>query len=208
MRAPPGTARWRSSSRTSASIAVAGGQHVPDRADLTELLRQLEHDPRPLLFGPGKLGIIWSAKAACTTLLLWYLWRCDLLQAARAYDAWPHKFRQHKLYASDTYRAWAAEVERIRLVLAARGARSLCARSQQLPARRATRLRGPQDGARPAAADRQQGTAIPSSNSWTICCASTSRSAMSITGSRSIRSRHWSRRPRSSTSRNRISWLS
>lgn len=81
-----------------------------DRADLTELLRQLECDPRPLLFGPGKLGIIWSAKAACTTLLLWYLWHCDLLQAARAYDAWPHNFRQRKLYATDTHRAWTAEV--------------------------------------------------------------------------------------------------
>jgi hypothetical protein len=80
-----------------------------DRADLAELLRQLERDPRPLLFGPAKLGIIWSAKAACTTLLLWYLWRCDLLQAARAYDAWPHKFRQHKLYATDTHRAWTVE---------------------------------------------------------------------------------------------------
>jgi hypothetical protein len=80
------------------------------RADSAELPRQLERDPRPLLFGPGRLGIIWSAKAACTTLLLWYLWRCDLLEAARAYHAWPHQFRQRKLYATDTHRAWTAEV--------------------------------------------------------------------------------------------------
>jgi hypothetical protein len=76
-----------------------------------DLLLPPTSDPRPLLFGPGKLGIIWSAKSACTTVLLWYLWHCDLLRAARFYHSWPHQFRNRVLYQSKTYRAWAADVE-------------------------------------------------------------------------------------------------
>ena len=80
------------------------------RAPLAELLLKLERDPRPLLFGPGRLGIIWSPKSACTTVLLWYLWHCDLLQAALSHSSWPHAFRKRVLYGSDIYQAWTAEV--------------------------------------------------------------------------------------------------
>ena len=82
-----------------------------DRAGLAELLLEPSRDPRPLLFGPGRLGIIWSAKSACTTVLFWYLWHCNLLQAARFYGAWPHNFRNRVLYSSETYRAWAAQAD-------------------------------------------------------------------------------------------------
>jgi hypothetical protein len=78
---------------------------------LAELLLDPAREPRPLLFSPGKLGIIWSAKSACTTVLFWYLWHCDLLQAARFYSAWPHQFRNRVLYSSDTYRLWAGQAE-------------------------------------------------------------------------------------------------
>jgi hypothetical protein len=73
------------------------------------LQRELEHEPQPLLFGPGRLGIIWSPKAACTTVLLWYLWRCGLLQEALAFDPWPHRYRRAVLYKSDGYRECLAE---------------------------------------------------------------------------------------------------
>lgn len=78
---------------------------------LAELLLEPAREPRPLLFGPGKLGIIWSAKSACTAVLFWYLWHCDLLQAARFHSAWPHQFRNRVLYSSDTYRLWAGQAE-------------------------------------------------------------------------------------------------
>jgi len=77
---------------------------------LKNLLLDPLRDPRPLLHGPGRLGIIWSAKSACTTLLLWYLWHCGLLAAARFYNGWPHEFRYRVLYASQTYRAWADQI--------------------------------------------------------------------------------------------------
>lgn len=78
---------------------------------LTQLLLDPKREPRPLLFGPGKLGIIWSAKSACTTVLLWYLWHCDLLHAARFFGDWPHRFRIGVLYRSKTYGNWASEVD-------------------------------------------------------------------------------------------------
>ena len=85
----------------------------PDSGELAlkDWLLDPLRDPRPLLFGPGRLGIIWSAKSACTTLLLWYLWHCGLLEAARFYSGWPHEFRYRVLYDSQTYRSWADQVE-------------------------------------------------------------------------------------------------
>jgi hypothetical protein len=77
---------------------------------LAKLLLDRSKEPRPLLFGPGRHGIIWSAKSACTTVLLWYLWQCDLLQAALFFNRWPHHFR-NMLYRSKTYQAWASEVD-------------------------------------------------------------------------------------------------
>ena len=82
------------------------------RPTLADLLLPPARDPRPLLFGPGKLGIIWSAKSACTTVLLWHLWHCDLLQEALSYHGWPHQFRSHLLHKSKMYRAWAKDVGR------------------------------------------------------------------------------------------------
>jgi Sulfotransferase family len=79
--------------------------------DVATLLLEPRHDPRPLLLGPAKLGIIWSAKSACTTVLLWYLWHRDQLQTALVYNSWPHQFRNRVLYADDAYRAWAGQVE-------------------------------------------------------------------------------------------------
>lgn len=81
------------------------------RNELAGLLLDPRHEPRPLLLGDGRIGIIWSAKSACTTVLLWYLWHRDLLQAARAYDIWPHRFRNEVLYSDEIYRGWADQAD-------------------------------------------------------------------------------------------------
>jgi Sulfotransferase family len=79
--------------------------------DVATLLLEPRCEPRPLLLGSAKLGIIWSAKSACTTVLLWYLWHRNLLQAADAYDSWPHNFRNRILYSDETYRTWASQMD-------------------------------------------------------------------------------------------------
>jgi hypothetical protein len=76
--------------------------------DLASLMLHPRREPRPLLLGPAKLGVIWSAKSACTTVLLWYLWHRNLLQTAQAYDSWPHEFRNRMLYSDEAYRTWAS----------------------------------------------------------------------------------------------------
>ena len=79
--------------------------------DLASLMLDPRREPRPLLLWPAKIGVIWSAKSACTTVLLWYLWHRNLLQVAHAYDSWPHQFRNRMLYADEAYRTWASQMD-------------------------------------------------------------------------------------------------
>jgi len=44
-----------------------------------------------------KLVIVWSAKAACTTVLKWYLHRNGLLHEALTYSRWVHHYRREIL---------------------------------------------------------------------------------------------------------------
>jgi Sulfotransferase family len=66
----------------------------------------LKYSPAPLLFPLGGIGLIWSAKSACTTSILWYFAIAGLLKEALAYDPWPHKYSQKVLPDSARYRAW------------------------------------------------------------------------------------------------------
>jgi hypothetical protein len=66
----------------------------------------LNQSPLPLLFPPRGVGLIWSAKSACTTSILWYLALAGLLKEALAYDSWPHNYRQKVLPESARYQAW------------------------------------------------------------------------------------------------------
>jgi len=79
--------------------------------DLASLMLDPRREPRPLLLSPAKIGVIWSAKSACTTVLLWYLWHRNLLQVAQAYDSWPHQFRNRMLYADEAYRTLANQMD-------------------------------------------------------------------------------------------------
>lgn len=79
--------------------------------DLASVLLNPRREPRPLLLWPAKIGVIWSAKSACTTVLLWYLWHRNLLQEAHAYSSWPHNFRNQRLYSDELYRTWASQVD-------------------------------------------------------------------------------------------------
>ncbi len=73
------------------------------RDALADLLLLPENDPRPLVSAPLGIGLFWSAKAACTNVLLWYLQVSGIGRFAAFYTQWPHKFRQEVLYASLRY---------------------------------------------------------------------------------------------------------
>ena len=71
----------------------------------------LKYSPAPLLFPPGSIGLIWSAKSACTTSILWYFAVAGLLKEALAYDPWPHRYRMEVLPTLDYYRTWLVNTD-------------------------------------------------------------------------------------------------
>ena|SRR3990167_1118311 len=71
-----------------------------------DLARLMKKESRPLVYPPGGIGLISSAKSACTTAVLWYFAIADLLDEAVKYDPWPHKFRIEKLLPSEVYQGW------------------------------------------------------------------------------------------------------
>lgn len=75
-------------------------------SSLFALRTHLNNSPVPLLFPPRGLGLIWSAKSACTTAILWYLSVAGFLEEALAYDSWPHKYREKVLPEIARYQEW------------------------------------------------------------------------------------------------------
>ncbi len=59
----------------------------------------------PLVDFERKMVISWSAKSACTHVLIWFLAKNGLLYAANYYHAWPHRFRMDVLEKSTIFQA-------------------------------------------------------------------------------------------------------
>ncbi|MEE9416766.1 MAG: sulfotransferase family 2 domain-containing protein [Acidimicrobiales bacterium] len=68
-----------------------------------EVPGHLLEDPKPLLDADERLIVLWSGKAACTTVLRWTFSRMGLLDAAD-YFGWIHQFRTKVYYDSRRYR--------------------------------------------------------------------------------------------------------
>jgi len=64
----------------------------------------LRQEPVPLLDGGRRTVVSWSAKSACTHVVIWYLHRIGLLDEARRYHPWVHRYRSEVLYKSETHR--------------------------------------------------------------------------------------------------------
>ena len=58
-----------------------------------DVRRLLAVSPQPLINYFQGFGVIWSAKSACTNVLVWTLIHMGLLDRALAHDPWPHEFR-------------------------------------------------------------------------------------------------------------------
>jgi hypothetical protein len=57
----------------------------------------------PLIDFDRKLVLSWSAKSACTHVLIWFLVKNGLMHAANYYNPWPHEFRQDVLSKAKAY---------------------------------------------------------------------------------------------------------
>ena len=64
---------------------------------------KLRQTPLPLLDASRRTVISWSAKSACTHMLIWYLHRLGLLDEARSHHPWVHRYRGEVLYRSALY---------------------------------------------------------------------------------------------------------
>jgi hypothetical protein len=53
----------------------------------------------------ANLAVMWSYKAACTTVIKWVFQQNGLLNDAMAYSAWVHKYRLHHYQRSERYLA-------------------------------------------------------------------------------------------------------
>jgi hypothetical protein len=53
----------------------------------------------------ANLAVMWSYKAACTTVIKWVFQHNGVLSEALAYSSWVHKYRLHKYQKSDRYLA-------------------------------------------------------------------------------------------------------
>src|SRR5687768_17277713 len=51
----------------------------------------------------ANLAVMWSYKAACTTVIKWVFLHNGLLPEALAYNSWVHKYRLHHYQKSDRY---------------------------------------------------------------------------------------------------------
>ncbi|NDY96291.1 sulfotransferase family 2 domain-containing protein [Wenzhouxiangella limi] len=67
------------------------------------LFSRLYRSPRPLIDDHHRTVISWSAKAACTRVLIWHYERLGLIDEALQYHHWPHKYRMNVLYKSRRY---------------------------------------------------------------------------------------------------------
>lgn len=54
--------------------------------------------PRPLIYPKEKIMLIFSAKSACSSSVIWLFHRMGLAAEARAFSEWPHDYRVNSFY--------------------------------------------------------------------------------------------------------------
>jgi hypothetical protein len=78
------------------------GDHPPGPS--SELGRLLWTDPRPLIHTRKRMIVVFSAKSACTSAVIWFFHQLGHGKAARDYASWPHRYRTEVYYKSRMYR--------------------------------------------------------------------------------------------------------
>ncbi len=89
---------------------------LPPGAD-AELARLMRVDPAPLILPKASLIVIFSAKSACSSVVIWFLNQLGHLKAARDYHVWPHQYRAEVYYNSRLYAtAFRRDFSKMRVV--------------------------------------------------------------------------------------------
>lgn len=75
----------------------------------SDIARLLMRTPRPLIHPGAKLIVVFSAKSACTNVVVWLLNHLGHARAAADYHPWPHRYRGDVYYSSQLYREALAQ---------------------------------------------------------------------------------------------------
>lgn len=96
------------------------GRFVGLREDRERSTKLRNGGPKPLIDPEGRFVVYWSPKSACTTTLIWFLHVTGMEAAARAHDAWPHRYRIDIYNRTEAYRTALArgfsDMRRIRVI--------------------------------------------------------------------------------------------
>ncbi len=69
-----------------------GGKVIRNK-ETREIMSEWPVDVKPLIDFDKKMGLIWSAKSACSLSVLWFFAVTGRLREALAHDKWPHVYR-------------------------------------------------------------------------------------------------------------------
>jgi hypothetical protein len=75
----------------------------PTEAD-SEMGRLLWTSSPPLIHPERRFIVVFSEKAACTNVVIWFLMQLGHAKAARDFHYWPHEYRRKVYYYSELYR--------------------------------------------------------------------------------------------------------
>ncbi|MGB7256525.1 MAG: sulfotransferase family 2 domain-containing protein [Pseudolabrys sp.] len=90
--------------RTGIRWAKYNKMSPPPGAFTSEMGRLLWAAPQPLIDPDKKMLVVFSQKAACTNVLVWFFHHLGHAKAAREYHYWPHEYRNYVYYFSELYR--------------------------------------------------------------------------------------------------------
>ena len=86
-------------------LASAEGDEIAAPWARTNLGRLFWKAPRPLIHPGARMVVIFSAKSACTSVVIWFLHQLGQAAAARDYSHWPHRYRSKVYYRGPVYRS-------------------------------------------------------------------------------------------------------
>jgi hypothetical protein len=90
---------------------------APPPGATTEMGRLLWAAPQPLINPGAKMMVVFSQKAACTNVLIWFFHHLGHATAARHFHNWPHEYRNQVYYYSALYRkAYGLDFEKFKAV--------------------------------------------------------------------------------------------
>jgi len=76
---------------------------APPPGTETEIGRLFRTDPYPLIHPQARMVVLFSAKSACSSVVIWFLKQLGHLEAARDFHRWPHEYRVNVYYRSQLY---------------------------------------------------------------------------------------------------------